>query len=73
MGDLTDALSAALPGDAGASIVATSIRDNGELVILCRSSAWASRLRFDADTLLAAARKFGVEASTCSVRVAREP
>ena len=73
MGDLADALAAALPPDAGASIVAASIRDDGELVVLCRSSAWASRLRFEADALLAAAKNVGAGAESCIVRVAREP
>ncbi len=71
MDELASALVRALPPEEGASILAANVRDDGELVILCRSSAWASRLRFAADTLLAAARAHGAEASSCSVRVAR--
>ena len=71
MDELTSALARALPPEEGASILAANVRDDGELVILCRSSAWASRLRFAADTLLTAARAHGAEASSCSVRVAR--
>ena len=71
MGKLATALARALPPEEGASILAANVRDDGELVILCSSSAWASRLRFAADTLLAAARAHGAEASSCSVRVAR--
>ncbi|MDH3587040.1 MAG: DUF721 domain-containing protein [Gammaproteobacteria bacterium] len=70
MGELASALVQALPPEEGASILAANVRDDGELVILCRSSAWASRLRFAADALLAAARAHGAEASSCSVRVA---
>ena len=71
MGRLATALVRALPADEGASILAANVRDDGELVILCRSSAWASRLRFEADALLAAARRHGADVSRCRVRVAR--
>ena len=71
MGELTSALVRALPAEEGAAILAANVREDGELVVLCRSSAWASRLRFCADALLAAARAQGVEASRCSVRVSR--
>jgi hypothetical protein len=71
MGDLTGALVSALPPEEGAAVLAANVRDDGELVVMCRSSAWASRLRFSADTLLAAARTHGATVSRCSVRVAR--
>ena len=73
MGELASALAHALPPGEGASILAANVRDDGELVVLCRSSAWASRLRFSEDVLLEAARSHGIEASRCSVRVARNP
>ena len=71
MGELASALARAVPPDEGASILAANVREDGELVVLCRSSAWASRLRFAADALLEAARAHGAKASRCSVRVAR--
>jgi hypothetical protein len=71
MDDLASALVRALPADEGASILAANVRDDGELVVLCRSPAWASRLRFAADAMLAAARARGADVSRCSVRVAR--
>ena len=71
MGELATALARSLPPEEGASILAANVRDDGELVILCSSSAWASRLRFAADDLLAAARTQGADVSRCSVRVAR--
>jgi hypothetical protein len=71
MGELASALIRALPAEEGASIIAANVRGDGELVVLCHSSAWASRLRFSAETLLEAARSHGIEASRCSVRVAR--
>ncbi|NCF25173.1 MAG: DUF721 domain-containing protein [Gammaproteobacteria bacterium] len=71
MGELASALARAVPPDEGASILAANVREDGELVVICRSPAWASRLRFTADVLLEAARAQGAEASRCSVRVAR--
>lgn len=71
MGELAAALARVLPPDEGASIIAANVRDDGELVVLCRSSAWASRLRFAADAMLAAARARGADVSRCNVRVAR--
>ena len=73
MGELATALVRALPPEERAAIIAANVRDDGELVVLTGSSAWASRLRFSADVLLAAARAHGTEASRCSVRVARNP
>ncbi len=71
MGKLVHILQKSLPAEEAGSIVAANIRGPGELVILASSSAWASRLRFETDTLIAAARESGVEANTCTVRVAR--
>ncbi len=72
MGKLVQILQNSLPAEEAGSIVAANIRGLGELVVLASSSAWASRLRFETDTLIAAAREAGVEATTCTVRVARE-
>jgi hypothetical protein len=71
MGDLVQILQNSLPESQRHAISAANIRDDGELVILASSSAWASRLRYEEDTLLAAARAVGHSVSRCSVRVAR--
>lgn len=71
MGDLVQILQNSLPEEQRAAISAANIRDDGELVILASSSAWASRLRYEADSLLATVRAAGKPASKCSVRVAR--
>ena len=42
-----------------------------ELVVICRSSAWASRLRFEEASLIDAARAHGASVDKVSVRVAR--
>ncbi len=71
-GALTVALTRVLPPDERSSVIAANIRNDGELVVICRSSAWASRLRFETDTLLAAARAHGANVEHCTIRVARQ-
>lgn len=72
MGELTGVLQRALPADSAQGLVAANLRDDGELVILAASSAWASKLRFEADLLLAAARDAGIDVDRIRVRVNRE-
>lgn len=69
MGELTDILSAALPEAERGAIVAANIREDGELVVICASSAWASRLRYETGKLVQAAKDAGISAHTCRVRV----
>jgi hypothetical protein len=71
MGELAAALARVLSPEEGASIVAANVREDGELVVLCQSPAWASRLRFSSAALLDAARAHGEKASRCTIRVAR--
>jgi hypothetical protein len=71
MGELVQILQKSLPEDAAASIKAANIRDDGELVVLAGSPAWAAKLRFEADRLIAAARASGAAATSCTVRVSR--
>lgn len=71
LGELTELIAAALPADERAAVVAANVREDGELVVICASSAWASRLRYQADTMLKAARDAGVSASACRVRVSQ--
>ena len=71
MGELATALARSLPAAEAESIVAANVREDGELVVVCQSSAWAARLRFASDTLLAAARAHGTKADRCLIRVAR--
>jgi len=73
MGDLAQILRAALPSDAAPHLLAANLRDDGELVLICSSSSWAARLRFESEGLLKVARKAGLKAETCSVKVGREP
>ena len=71
MGELTDILAAALPESERNSIVAANVREDGELVVICASSAWASRLRYETETLLGAAIQAGIPARTCRIRVSQ--
>jgi len=71
MGDLVQMLQKALPAEQAPAISAANIRDDGELVILASSSAWASRLRYETEVLMAAARASGKSVNRCTVRVAR--
>lgn len=48
-----------------------NLRPDRQLVVIADTPAWASRLRFEAETLMAAARGGGAEVSSCKVIVAR--
>lgn len=71
LGDLTGVLAGSLPPDHASAIVAANVRENGELVVIAASSAWASRLRYETDALLQAANSAGVSAATCRIRVSQ--
>ena len=71
MDRLVAALRRTLPPELGAGLAAANVREDGSLVVLASTPAWASRLRFEADLLLRAARGAGVTASSCTVRVER--
>ena len=72
MGELVDQLQRALPDDMRDAVRAANIRDNGELVVLAASPAWAAKLRFEADGLITAARQVGVEITACKIKVSRD-
>ncbi len=71
MDELTRTLVTGLRSDAGQAIVAANLREDGMLVVLASSPAWAARLRFDSDAILDAAHAAGIDARDCTVRVAR--
>ena len=71
MGELTEVLARALPADHAGAVVAANVRETGELVVIAASSAWASRLRYETETLLKAANSAGVTAQTCRIRVSQ--
>jgi len=69
MGELTHVLSKGLPDEYAGAIIAANLREDGDLVIIAASSAWASRLRYETDVLLATARDAGLSPTACRVRV----
>ena len=69
MGELTHVLCNGLPDEYAGAIVAANLREDGDLMIIAASSAWASRLRYETDALLAAAREAGLSPSACRIRV----
>jgi hypothetical protein len=71
MDDLAVILRSSLPDEAAPHLVAANVRERKELVLICSSSSWAARIRFESDALIAAARAAGVEVDRCSVKIAR--
>lgn len=71
MGELLQCLQQQLPEESAAQILSANVRDDGELVVLVSSPAWAAKLRFEADRLMAAARQSGADVTSCKVRVSR--
>jgi hypothetical protein len=71
MGELTHALCKGLPEEYAGAIIAANVRKDGDLVVIAASSAWASRLRYESDALLAAARDAGNQVTACRVRVSQ--
>ncbi len=69
MDNLTSAIRTVLPVEAQASLLAANLRENGELVLICSSSTWAARLRFESDQLIEAARIAGADVTRCKVKV----
>ena len=71
MGELVTLLQSCLSEDEARSVVAANIRGDGELVVLASSPAWAAKLRFEAESLMTAARQTGTEVTSCTERVSR--
>lgn len=72
MDTLTTALRTELPPDAAENLIVANLREDGELVLVCTTSAWASRLRFESDKLMEAARKTGLTVRACRVSVSQK-
>ena len=60
-----------LEGELAADVVAANVRDDGELVVVCRTPARAARIRYESGTLRAAASSVGENVNRVTVRVAR--
>ncbi len=70
-GALVERLSLALPADLAGDLVAANVHEDGELVVVCRSSARAARIRYESKTLQAAANSAGLAVQRVTVRVSQ--
>ena len=70
LADLTTTLKSSLPDELAAGVLAVNLRDEA-LVLVCPSSAWASRLRFEEERVREAAASAGHAIDAVVVRVAR--
>ena len=72
IGALTQAVQNALPPDLTASLIAANTDDDGQLIVVARSPAFAARLRFEHDALIAAAKSAGESVESVKIRVAHD-
>jgi hypothetical protein len=73
MDELTSMLQRELDPDLAVNLCAASLHDNGELVLITSSSAWASKLRFEAEKIMEIVRRSGANVESCRVTVSRHP
>lgn len=67
--DLADRLRESLPPELSPHLLAANLREDGTLIVVASSPAWASRFRFEATELLAICRKQDNGAMRVRVRV----
>ena len=67
--DLAATLRAGLSPDLADALHGASLHEDGTVVVMAASPAWAARLRFEADTLLARCRERHPRAARLRVRV----
>ena len=72
MDELTSTIQAALPQDLAENLLSANLRDDAELVLVCSSSAWAARLRFESEKLLEIVNRNGGTAKNCRVTVSQK-
>ena len=68
---LTDLLRAGLPERSAAHVVSCALQDDGTVSVSVDSAAWATRLRYEHERLLARARQLHPQARGIEVRVIR--
>jgi hypothetical protein len=72
MSELTAGLRAGLPPELAGSLRSAHVSDDGTLVVLASSSAWAARLRFEGPTLLVRCRASHPQVTRIKVRSSGE-
>ena len=73
MDDLTSSLKRELEPDLACQLLAANVREGGELVLIASSSAWAAKLRFEGDRLMAVAVAAGCKLRSYRVSVSKTP
>jgi hypothetical protein len=73
MDELTSSLKRDLAAELADQLIAASLREDGELVLVVTSSAWASTFRFETENIMQLLRKTGAEIKTCRVTVSKFP
>jgi hypothetical protein len=71
MDQLTSSLKRDLPAELADQLIAASLREDGELVLVVSSSAWASTFRFETEKIMQLLRETGAEIKTCRVKVSK--
>ena len=71
--DLAAKLRAGLPPEMSAELRSASLHDDGTLVVMAASPAWAARLRFETQILLACCRELHPQVRRVAVRVSGAP
>jgi len=69
MGDLTSQLRGELEPNLAQALLAANVRADGELVVVASTSAWAAKIRFEAEKLMRIARSTGTKVSRFRVAV----
>jgi len=71
MDELTSMLQRGLEPDLAVNLIAASLRDSGELVLIASSSAWAAKIRFETEKMMDLVRQSGATVTTCRVTVSK--
>ena len=71
MDELTTRLRLELNPDLADNLLAASLHEDGELVLIASTSAWASKIRFEAEKMMGAARHSGAIVERCRVVVSK--
>jgi hypothetical protein len=70
--ELTDHIRMALPAELAAEMTACALDANNTLIVRASNPAWATRLRFESERLLALCRERHPETRSVKVKVTRQ-
>lgn len=68
---LSDRIRAAMPAELAAAITQCTLRDDGTLIVRTTGPEWATRLRFESETILSLCRATCPQAQRVKVKVSR--